>query len=58
MEKYFVVSGGDEPYKLFFDFETAADFADTGDYIDSFDENGDKVNSVKFIGQREWTEKF
>ncbi|MCK5603874.1 hypothetical protein KAR91_18450 [Candidatus Pacearchaeota archaeon] len=46
-EQYFVISSGDEPERLFFNKEEA--FAYEANYVDSFDNNGERVIAYKFI---------
>lgn len=46
-EKYFVTSNGDEPEQIFFSKQEA--FDTESNYVDSFDENGIKVNSYKWV---------
>jgi len=46
MEKYFVCGCGDAPYKIMFDLTLAQN--EEHEYIDSFDEDGEKVGSYKF----------
>lgn len=57
-EKYFVLSNGDEPLQIFFTLENAQDYGNNGDYIDSFDENGKRVDSWKCLNDDEWTQEF
>lgn len=54
-EKYFVASDSDEPLKIFFTSLEA--FVSGHNYIDSFDEAGNKVKAYKFV-DNEYTEKF
>lgn len=47
IEKYFVASHSDEPDKIFFNADDA--FNNDYNYIDTFDENGDKIKSYKYV---------
>jgi hypothetical protein len=47
MEVYFVTSGGDYPEKIFFTKKLA--FESMATYVDTFDENGNYVNSYKLV---------
>ena len=53
--KYFVTSG-DEPNCIRFSYEAAV--AEDDDYIDAFDEDGNRVQSYKRVSQGEYTDKF
>lgn len=55
--KYFVVSGGDEPYFMRFSLEEAQKDPANGDYIDVFDSEGERVDSYKFVDGA-WTDTF
>lgn len=54
-EKYFVGSNGDEPERIYFTGREA--FFSGDDYIDSFDEGGNRVCSYKFVDD-EYTTDF
>lgn len=53
-EQYFVASECDEPCKIFFTPDDA--FESQYSYIDSFDKNGDKVQSYKWVDDKYTTE--
>jgi len=58
MEKYFVTSNGDEPLQIFFTLGAAKEASVAGDYIDSFDEDGIKIDSWKCLFPKNWTQEF
>lgn len=56
-EKYFVASASETPDKIFFNGYDA--FASKILYLDSFDEKGDKVRSLKYDDEtNQYTEDF
>ncbi len=56
MDKYFVVSNGDSPDKIFFDLQEA--FNTEATFVDVFDENGEFVRAYKFVENRGYTQDF
>lgn len=56
-EKYFVCSNSDAPEFIYFDKDSAFNDQFPTDFIDSFDENGEKVSSYKWI-DGSYTEDF
>lgn len=53
-EEYFVASNGDEPLHIFFDKKHA--FESKHLYIDSFDKDGNKCISYKFVNNKYTTD--
>lgn len=55
-ETYFVGSNGEEPNKIYFNKGAAMLGGDL--YLDSFDSDGNKVNSYKLVGKGFYTNSF
>ena len=66
MKRYYVLSNGESPSKIFFDKASAIalEVSDNGTYMDVFDEQGELVESWKYkmVGDSfkngYWTTKF
>jgi hypothetical protein len=56
LEKYFVVSEGEIPHRIFFTFDDAIN-NDSG-YIDSFDEEGRHLFAYMRVDERVYTDNF
>lgn len=55
-EKYFVCSNSEEPEVIYFTKEDA--FSSGINYVDSFDENGKRVVSYKYVSDGKYTTNF
>jgi hypothetical protein len=55
-EKYFVCSHSEEPEVIYFNKEDA--FKTGINYVDSFDNNGKRIASYKYVSDGEYTTDF